>query len=345
MKNRVRISPAQRESHLRRFVGSIAGLLFFGLIMLTPEKSAAENPAANCPNLWGKGEESFLRDALEHRVISIGETHGTNEIPSLVGSLLCHLLAKGKTVLLGLEMPSQAGKQLAEFMAADDENSQMLLDNWYWRARSFQQDGRRSRAMLSLLERIRRWRRAGAAVTVAAIDYPYGNSKALASYDGDRNAYMAHEVTELMKGTAFDHVVILSGALHARRLPYFGWSGKLLFPISYQLKTRYGLDVYAVRMRSFSGRSWSCNGPSPDRVTCGSAALGAEEGSFRTDDMVYRKYPPNPDQAFDAQIVFPSFSASPPAYLDFRWNDCDRVPKFWAPCDRSHSETPIADGL
>ena len=52
------------------------------------------------------------------RVVVLGETHGTQEAPALVGDLACHLADDGR-VLVGIEMPRWLDKDVAAFVARE----------------------------------------------------------------------------------------------------------------------------------------------------------------------------------------------------------------------------------
>ena len=111
-------------------------------------------------------------EVVQAEIVLVGEIHGTNEAPRFVGDLACALLARGRTVTIGLEMPRDMGANLRAYLVSDggQEARNALLSTTPWNRDVKRQDGRGSRAMLELVERMRLARRAGAKVEVAAFD-------------------------------------------------------------------------------------------------------------------------------------------------------------------------------
>ena len=85
------------------------------------------------------------------RVIVLGETHGTREVPALVAELACHL-SDGARVLVGIELPHWLNENIAAFVGGRIGAETFLADD-YWRPPM--QDGRQSRALIEMLRRLR----------------------------------------------------------------------------------------------------------------------------------------------------------------------------------------------
>ena len=87
------------------------------------------------------------------RFIIVGENHGTNEIPSLFGDLICAALSRGP-VVVGLEIQTDQQESLDRYMVSSGDKAARiaLLSNKHWRST----DGRASEAMFQLIEQVRR---------------------------------------------------------------------------------------------------------------------------------------------------------------------------------------------
>ena len=91
----------------------------------------------------------------DHRVIVLGELHGTREVPALLRELMEAYAADGAPVRLALELPTGENPALATYMssAGTAEARAALRGTKYWTVRSRMHDGRRSEDMLDLIER------------------------------------------------------------------------------------------------------------------------------------------------------------------------------------------------
>ena len=102
-------------------------------------------------------------------ILLIGEMHGTNEAPALVGQLACQL-ARRVSVRVGLEIPTEEAHAVSRYLASAGgaEEESALLAGRFWT--SPVQDGRSSVAMLGLLEALRRNRIEGKHIDVFLFD-------------------------------------------------------------------------------------------------------------------------------------------------------------------------------
>jgi hypothetical protein len=136
-----------------------------------------------------------------------GEVHGTTETPAFIANLVCHAAQGGREVLVGLQIHSTLQGQVDRFLrsegTADDVAAVLLGQFWEF------QDGRSSRAMLALLDDLRRLTKAGKKVRVLLFE----------EVVADRNQLAAELASTL--STAIDESpravsLILVANLHAR---------------------------------------------------------------------------------------------------------------------------------
>lgn len=119
--------------------------------------SAAHAETPDCPPvpgvdaLWAKPETRF---------IIFGEFHGTAETPALVADVACHAAAAGRPLLIGLEYEEQEQAMLDRFMRSPAAR--------YQSGAPASRDGRRSEAMMRMLDRLRALRASGANVELFA---------------------------------------------------------------------------------------------------------------------------------------------------------------------------------
>ncbi len=193
-------------------------------------------------------------------LLLIGEMHGTREIPAAVGELACHA-AKARPVRVGLELSRADQPRIDRFLASD--GSAAARDDltgsqpWRWEF----QDGRTSRAMVDLVDRLRRLKAAGRDVKVFGYD--------VVEFDGEnsRDAGMAQHIAAARQAEPEASFIILSGNRHTQIGPEPGPPGEPPFmPMGAHLAKRF-TDVVALSARSSGGQYWACVGPDPS--ACG----------------------------------------------------------------------------
>lgn len=74
-------------------------------------------------------------------LLLVGEVHGTNEAPALVGDLACASAKSGNAVVVALEVPIEEQARLDRFLTSDgtDADQKALLNSEFWTRRP--QDG------------------------------------------------------------------------------------------------------------------------------------------------------------------------------------------------------------
>ncbi len=232
--------------------------------------------------------------------------HGTVEAPAFVESLLCNLLRSGRDAVLALEYPSDEEHFIDEFLHAHGGKPQAaLLATSFWSRPT--QDGRTSRAMLDLLEWVRRQVVSGAHVRVVAFDsLPKSQLSGAVPFDARDAAMAARLREELARLSPDEFPVIFTGNVHARKtrgLPFLNAppGAERAEPLGYRLR-----DLGFVHMNAAyrGGTAWTCGNAS----TCGVQQLG-EPGPPVSSFSIR----PSADPAYDLEYFVGSFTASPPA--------------------------------
>ncbi|MGE8225071.1 MAG: hypothetical protein ACN6RK_04705 [Stenotrophomonas sp.] len=139
-------------------------------------------------------------------LLLIGEIHGTNEAPALIGDLACTSAKARKNLIVAPKIPMHEHASINQFLMSVGTNAYQtaLLTGRFW-AREMQ-DGRSSRAILKLLHRLRALRAESASVRVLAIDDGMA---------GERDVNMATSIRAMRsEGTK---VIVLLGNVHASR--------------------------------------------------------------------------------------------------------------------------------
>lgn len=162
---------------------------------------------------------SELRDA---RAIMVGEVHGTVEMPKFVGDLACSLLKHGRRVTVALEIPHDLMPDLQVYLDSDggQEAVARLIAVAHWNREMKYQDGRASRAMLKLIDDVRRWRAAGERVDIAAFDLavtrPHDREQ-MQQMIAQRDRRMAERAGSIWDPEAT--LILLAGNFHAVKYP------------------------------------------------------------------------------------------------------------------------------
>ncbi len=262
--------------------------------------AAAPRPVASAglaaPPAELPAELRALEPALaRHAVVMFGELHGTTELPAFVGEVVAALASRGK-VVLALEIPITDQADLERFVASDGTAAARaeLLAGPFWSATY--QDGRRSVAMLHLLERVRQLRAGGAAIEAFAFDVP--------DFDrGERDRGMADNLLRARAAEPDATWVLLAGDLHVVRgehpmVPGKRWMAGHVIDA--------GVPVVSLQPWHAGGSAWVCT----DDVA---AHCGPREGPGRAAGARGVVLEPSSEGAYDGRYVVGPITASPPA--------------------------------
>ena len=213
-------------------------VLLFALFLAAAAPASAQECAAipGVERLWANPQTRF---------VIVGEYHGTTETPALLGDIVCHAVARGRPVQVGLEFLESHQPALDRFFAGRDAR--------YAPGEVFH-DGRNSVAMYALLDRLRRMRAAGAPLGVFAFlrDSERGHNQT------PHEAAMAAVWRERAAARPDALVLVLVGNLHARKSP--GPLKLTFLPAAALLPPESTVSVIG----AFTGGSaWICVGTDP----------------------------------------------------------------------------------
>jgi hypothetical protein len=240
--------------------------------------------------------------------IFVSDMHGTSEPPAFLRALVCNLMHSGRAVVIALEYPSAEQHFIDEFLHSGTPSPQLvLLASPFWTRPT--QDGRTSRAMLSLLEWVRQETANGARVRVVAFDSSPATSNqpgGAASFDA-RDRAMAQRLRHELSNAAADEMpVIFTGNVHARKTKGLealnappGMENAQ--PLGYRLRD---LGFLHMNIGYRGGTAWTCFSSSQ----CGALDLG-KPGSAVSSYSIVR----SADPAYDLQYLVGPLTASPPA--------------------------------
>jgi len=265
---------------------------------------AAESAAGvDCPPL-PRGAGELIEPGS---FVLVGEVHGTVEAPAFVGTLACAAAVRAgpRGLLVGIEMSHSDQPALDAFIALESaaEARRELL-----RATHFTdafRDGRDSRAVVALLEELRRWHRAGLKITTIAFDVSTEDGAAGAA----RETAMAERIAAAAERYPGATVLVYTGNLHSRTAQGVPWDPELL-PMGTRLRRRFP-HLRSVDFASAGGSAWVCiMAPGGGGTECGEHAQnGVDRG-----DLPFVELWSEPDEnGHDGIYYLGPVSASPPA--------------------------------
>lgn len=238
-----------------------------------------------------------LADMLKiSSVLVLGEMHGTQETPALVGNVVSQL-PKGQSWIVGLELVEEAQPEVDRFLAGQVSDAEMAAVPVLQSASRF---GAYSSATLDLLKKLRTLIQSGASGRVVLFDGRTSFSSA-----EERDRMMANRLRAAAKASPDAKVIALTGNLHAA-----AGSETVLFHQLAELKPRN------VLVMAPKGTYWACVGNPGEKGVCGRQVLDnpnpicaadAKQATLQAAHEV-----PKPQGKFDALACFPQFNAALP---------------------------------
>ncbi|WP_448135127.1 calcium-binding protein [Stenotrophomonas rhizophila] len=199
----------------------------------------------------------IMRHAGDHRLVVLGEYHGTAETPLLVADLMERYSRNTAAVRLGLELPMSENVALARYLRSDGgaDARETLRTSPFWVVKDDQHDGRRSRDMLALIEAVRVLRAQGRDVGVAGYDTETGASTS----SDQRDAAMATHLRQQFNALPADaRMLVLTGNVHAMRTRSADAPPEMQKTMAAYL---LDLPLYSVRLEALRGHFWACFQP------------------------------------------------------------------------------------
>jgi hypothetical protein len=276
--------------------GTVLSLAVVAAVSFASTAWAKAQPKLNCGTV--EHAEQVLRPGAR---LLLGEAHGNAQTPRFVGDLACLAARQGGSVRVGLEIPVEEDPRIKVFLASAGAlgDREALLKGAFW-TDSFQ-DGRRSEAMLELLQSLRGLRTNGADIQVVPFDGPAT----------DRDQAMAERLWAAFTREPKATFIMLSGNLHARKT-----SGAHKFMASYLLEK--GATLTTLDARYGAGSTWICDMSRPPE--CGPIAFG--EGAGKQQTITLKRFD---EGAYDGFFELPTPVFSPPAAVPLTPQQQERV--------------------
>lgn len=254
-----------------------------GALLLLAASTAAADWRSNAV-------DTLVRESGEHRLVVLGEMHGTREIPLLAGDLVEHW-SKAGPVLLALEIPAREHSALREVVTGGGTDALIdgLRQRPWWALPPEQSDGRRSEEVLSLVRHIGALRSAGRDVALLPFD-----PRDIRCYErGNCEAAMAHVLRRAYDALPAGRIVVVVGNLHAMRQPPADPASPFagMTPMTAQLRDLVPVSIDIIAER---GQFWACQ----DADACGTVTVGRPRPGGRQPD----------DAPFDYRLVLPAFT-------------------------------------
>jgi erythromycin esterase-like protein len=219
-------------------------------------------------------------EAGSHRLVLLGEKHGTREIPDLV-AMLVSSYAGEEPVLLGLEIPRSEHQALKRYLDSDGgaRARDTLRSTPFWQVQGTQHDGRRSQDMLDLVEHVRTLRASGHDIALLPYDVAEGDIPDGVIDADARDRAMASIVRHAWSNLPRGRLLVLGGNVHAMlERPTYA-PAEMQTPMGAWLRD---LDPYSIDIVARSGAFWAClQECGPLASTAGAATSGPTKGPFR----------------------------------------------------------------
>lgn len=276
--------------------------------MLFPGLVRAATPACDASIHDGEQPRTAALKALDcqlqsHRLLLLGELHGTVESPGLLADLLRGQPAK-RPVRLGLEWPVELQSKVDAYFrsqgTAGDRATFAAGRDWAY------YDGRMSQAWLALIDTLRDLRRQGRDVQVFTMEPTYGTPADVAAAGGPvrvKEVGMAKAIREQLKHSPPGALVAaLMGNYHSRvgaEMPDRESS------VTYRLAADRPLVVLP---QSGHGTFWAMVGPA-SRASV--QTIKGDEPRLPKEEVVVRTPLDVPAGTTVEEITMPTFTASP----------------------------------
>lgn len=230
-------------------------------------------------------------NAGSHRLVVLGEMHGTREIPDLVEHLAEDYSSEGP-LLVALEVTRDEHAMLASYMdSLDDVLRAEMRKRAAWDVTPEKNDGRRTEDVLDLISALRSMRAAGRDIAILPYDLAKDSYK-----DGeDRDRQMAMHLRRAYEALPRGRLLVLTGNVHAMLMKKgSSIEQKLQTPMASYLAD---LDPYSVNISALAGSIWAC------ASSCGE--MQVRNGYIKEGPM-----PGDSRQPYHFQIVLPQFTVA-----------------------------------
>ncbi|MBZ4421514.1 hypothetical protein [Myxococcus sp. RHSTA-1-4] len=238
-------------------------------------------------------------------VMLIGEQLGSREAPAVVGDVVCEAAEAGHAVALGLSIPHEEQERIDRYLvsAGTPVDQDALLEGHFWR-RPYQ-DGRSSRAVFDLIDRVRAMRELGLRVSLVA----YDTEEARAS---ERDAVLADVWLKRHAARPEEVLIVLAGNTHVRTVTGVPWDQDFT-PMAHHLRSLPTLRV--LELGYAPGKRWGCGLDNRSMLDC--RIVGAIPDARVADhpglSPYVRFYPSPTEEGYQGLLFVGPLTASFPA--------------------------------
>jgi hypothetical protein len=232
-----------------------------------------------------------------------GEVHGTQELPRFFGEAVCATATGGLPVEVGLEIPTEDQAVVERFLTSAGGVSDIaaLLETPFWT--DAYQDGRRSQAMLALLQRLRDLRARGFRLDVFGFDAYKAKSP------GTRDAAMAEAIVARARAHPDAVTLALAGEVHAWKAKGTPWNPE--FETMGWHLVNAGVRTWSLGRSTPAGQTWVCTGGAPSDCGPQSTPATTPLPGGRTRGIEMLSQPSK--RGNDGMYAVPTLTMSPPA--------------------------------
>ncbi|WP_199242976.1 hypothetical protein [Vitiosangium sp. GDMCC 1.1324] len=215
--------------------------------------ASAESP---CPRQV-QGLRELLRPGL---TLLVGEQLGTRETPEVVGDMVCEAAALGLPVALGVSVSQVEQARLDAYLASPGAPADQdeLLRGDFWRKPH--QDGRSSRAMMELVDRVRSLRASGLPVSLVAFGVE-------TSTGSQRDMQMADALLVRREKQREEVLLVLAGNVHVQTREGVSWDEHFI-PMAWHL-AKADKNLVALDLSYAPGSRWGCDLKREGDLECG----------------------------------------------------------------------------
>ncbi len=276
-----------------------------------PLTAAWETEAGGMPFVkgsdCGQSVQGLEALAAPGATVLVGEPLGTREVPSAVGNTACQLASEGRSVVLGLAMPREEQPRLQAYLESQGTRADQdtLLAGEFWRQAP--RDGRSSRALLVLIERVRRWKAAGMKLALVAYDAKDAKGNA-------REEAVAQLLIERRRAASDAVLLVLGGNYHVSTEGGSAPWSPSFNPFGYRLM-KEGVAVKSLDTAFARGTRWTCGVNRRDEAECRVYASAPTEQSYSPPGkaLSIELFARASDEGFHGVLHVGALSASLPA--------------------------------
>jgi hypothetical protein len=184
---------------------------------------------------------TFIQFVADKKIITVGELHGTTEVPLFVLWLVRQLWSRQNHLTVGLEIPVSYQSNLEDYQQTGDFDKLLNLDHFKY------PDGRSSIAMGQLIKGLREMK--GLRLICFDVDTSFHGTTMT------RDSLMGLNLNRTYKG---DQMIILVGNLHANLKEGY-WRPNFKSALwHFNSLNRFGYGLLSLNTYYGSGTIWNC---------------------------------------------------------------------------------------